>query len=141
MILIDCFLCSSYPCVLFESLPHMINQESHVYSWNLRKIYLVHFMKFWNLPRFTRVILKFQKSELGKFIPNFPLKHVITSTNRDEIEQDDSCCDKLKVALPNMVIRGGSGTPAISKIEFFVAIALHWKLLTFVAESSILDRC
>ena len=24
---------------------------------------------------------KFQKSELGKFIPNFPLKHVITSTN------------------------------------------------------------
>ena len=24
---------------------------------------------------------KFQKSELGKFTPNFPLKHVITSTN------------------------------------------------------------
>ena len=24
---------------------------------------------------------KFQKSELGKFISNFPLKHVITSTN------------------------------------------------------------
>ena len=23
------------------------------------------------------------KSELGKFIPNFPLKHVITSTNND----------------------------------------------------------
>ena len=30
---------------------------------------------------FTREISKFQKSELGKFIPNFPLKHVITSTN------------------------------------------------------------
>ena len=26
-------------------------------------------------------ISKFQKSELGKFIPNFPHKHVITSTN------------------------------------------------------------
>ena len=26
-------------------------------------------------------ILKSQKSELGKVIPNFPLKHVITSTN------------------------------------------------------------
>ena len=26
-------------------------------------------------------IPKFQKSELGKFIPNFPLKHVLTSTN------------------------------------------------------------
>ena len=33
------------------------------------------------LPRFTRDISKFQKGELGKFIPNFPLKHVITSTN------------------------------------------------------------
>ena len=39
-------------------------------------------MKFGeNLPRFTWEISKFQKSELGKFIPNFPLKHVITSTN------------------------------------------------------------
>ena len=46
--------------VLFESLSHMINQESHVYSRNLGKIYLVHF---------------------SKFIPIFPLKHVITSTN------------------------------------------------------------
>ena len=41
-----------YPCVL--SLDHMF----------IRKI--------WE---------KFQKSELSKFIPNFPLKHVITSTN------------------------------------------------------------
>ena len=31
LILIDCFLCNSYPCVLFESLSHVINQESHVY--------------------------------------------------------------------------------------------------------------
>ena len=44
---IDCFLCNSYPCVLFESLSHVINQESHVYSWNLGKIYLVRFLKFW----------------------------------------------------------------------------------------------
>ena len=48
LILIDCFLCNSYPCVLFESLSHVINQESHVYSWNLGKIYLVHFLKLWN---------------------------------------------------------------------------------------------
>ena len=81
LILIDCFLCNSYPCVLFESLSHVINQESHVYSWNLGKIYLVYFLKFWNLPRLTREISKFKKSEVGKFIPNFPLKHVITSTN------------------------------------------------------------
>ena len=32
---IDCFLCNSYPCVLFESLSHVINKESHVYSENL----------------------------------------------------------------------------------------------------------
>ena len=79
LILIDCFLCNSYPCMLFESLSHVINQESHVYSWNLWKIYLVHFLKFWHLPRFTSEISKFQKNELGKFIPNFPLKHVITT--------------------------------------------------------------
>ena len=35
---------------------------------------------FWNFE-ITREISKFQKSELGKFIPNFPLKHVTTSTN------------------------------------------------------------
>ena len=81
LILIDCFLCNSYPCVLFESLSHVINQESHVYSWNLGKIYLVHFSKFWNLSRFTWEISKFQKCELGKFIPNFPFKNAITSTN------------------------------------------------------------
>ena len=77
---IDCFSCNSYPCVLFdsiESLSHVINQESHVYTWNLGKIYLVHFLKFC----FAQEISKFQKSELSKFIPNFPLKHVITSTN------------------------------------------------------------
>ena len=75
---INCFLCNSYPSVLFENLPHAINQESHIYSWNLGKIYLVHFLKFWNQ---NFLISKFQKSELGKFIPNFPLKHVTTSTN------------------------------------------------------------
>ena len=81
LILIECFLCHSYPCVLFESLSHMISQESHVYSWNLGKIYLVHFWKLWSLPPFSREVSKFQKTELGKFIPNFPLKHVITSAN------------------------------------------------------------
>ena len=68
---------------LCESLSHVINQESHIYSSNLGKIYLVHFLKFSNLPRFTRAISKKKKKkkELGEFIPNFPLKHVITSTN------------------------------------------------------------
>ena len=30
LILIDCFLCNSYACVLIESLSQVINQESHV---------------------------------------------------------------------------------------------------------------
>ena len=34
-----------------------------------------------NVPRSFFDILKFQKTELGKFIPNFPLKHTITSTD------------------------------------------------------------
>ena len=45
LISIDCFLCNSYPCVLFDSLSHVINQESHVYPWHLGKIYLAHFLK------------------------------------------------------------------------------------------------
>ena len=55
-------------------------------------------------------------------------------------ERDDSCCRKIKITLSSIVIIGGSGMPAISKMELFVAIALHWKPLTFGAESSILDR-
>ena len=31
LILIDCFLCNSYPCVFFESLTHVINQESRLF--------------------------------------------------------------------------------------------------------------
>ena len=57
LILIDCFLCNSYPCVLFESLSHVINQESHVYSWNLGKIYFDHFLKFWNVKKVNSVNL------------------------------------------------------------------------------------
>ena len=34
-------------------------------------------------------------------------------------------CVKLKTTLPNIVIKGGSGTPVISKMELFVVIALH----------------
>ena len=60
--------------------------------------------------------------------------------NCDYIEQDDSCYVKLKFTLPNIVITGRFGMQAISNIGLFVAIALHGKLLTFVAESSILER-
>ena len=34
-------------------------------------------------------------------------------------------CVKSKVTLLNIVIRGGSGRPAVSKMEQSVAIALH----------------
>ena len=71
---VDCFLCNSYPFVLFENLPHVINLESHLYSWDLGKGYLVYF--------FEILKSRFKKSELGKFITYFPLKHVNTSTNK-----------------------------------------------------------
>ena len=48
-------------------------------------------------------------------------------------------CVKLKLTLPNIVIEGGFGMPTISKMELYVAIALHWKPLIFIAESSNLD--
>ena len=47
------------------------------------------FFEILKFPRSTRDISKFQKSELGKFIPNFPLKHVITSTNSIKVEASD----------------------------------------------------
>ena len=49
-------------------------------------------------------------------------------------------CFKLKITLPNIEVKGGSKTSAISKMELFVSTVLHWKALTFDAESSILDR-
>ena len=57
------------------------------------------FVKFGeNLPRSSFEILKFpsfhflkfQKSELGKFIPNFPLKHVITNINHT-VDSNQHC--------------------------------------------------
>ena len=35
--------------MLFEGLSDVINQESHVYSWNLGQTYLVHVLEFWSL--------------------------------------------------------------------------------------------
>ena len=49
-------------------------------------------------------------------------------------------CVKLKITLPNTLVRGKSGTPKISNVELFVAIALDWKPAIFVPESSMLGR-
>ena len=56
------------------------------------------------------------------------------------IAGDDGCICQIKIILSNVVIRNGSGTLAISKMKLFVAIALHWKPLTFFVENLILDR-
>ena len=82
LILIDCFLCNSYPCVLFESFSHMINQESPGIS---RMI----FVKFGeNLPRFQISLLNmwllvqisrstsFNKNDLI-FFSSWDLSHLI----------------------------------------------------------------
>ena len=57
----DCFFCNYYPFVLFESLSHVINQESHVYSSNFGKIYLVHFFEILNSPSFHSGDFKISK--------------------------------------------------------------------------------
>ena len=57
LLLIDCFLCNSYPCVVCESLSHVINQESHFYSWNLGKGYLVSLGRFQNFKKLNSVNL------------------------------------------------------------------------------------
>ena len=41
----------------------------------------------------------FQKSELGKFIPNFPLKYVITSTNNKGNAQFIFLCKPQKSSV------------------------------------------
>ena len=33
-------------------------------------------------------------------------------------------CVKLKIILPNIAVRGGSRTPAVSKMELFMAMTL-----------------
>ena len=97
---------------------------------------------FWKLFDAQRLFLDGIRS-LGLFLIkyHFIITIFIASfINCDYIEQDDSCYVKLKFTLPNIVITGRFGMQAISNIGLFVAIALHGKLLTFVAESSILER-
>ena len=60
-------MCSLRACHMWLTRNHMFIRE----IWGKFTSFI-----FWNFE-----ISKFQKSELGKFIPNFPLKHVITSTN------------------------------------------------------------
>ena len=40
-------------------------------------------------------------------------------------------CVKLKLPLPNVVIRDGSGTPGISKVGLVVAIASHFNFTLY----------
>ena len=67
-------------CNLFNVVNNIILKISRWWFVISRCCFLI-LKTFAYQPRFTREISKFQKSELGKFIPNFPLKHVITSTN------------------------------------------------------------
>ena len=76
LILIECF-CVSLTLVCSLRTCHMRLTRNHMFIREIwGKFTSLNFLKFWNLK-----ISKFHKSELGKFIPNFPLKHVITSTN------------------------------------------------------------
>ena len=60
-------VCSLRACHMWLNGNHMFIRE----IWGKFTSFV-----FWNFE-----ISKFQKSELGKFISDFPLKHVITSIN------------------------------------------------------------
>ena len=53
-------------CALWELVTCVINQESHVYSWKLGKIYLDHFLKFLKSPEGRR-FQNFKKVNLVNF--------------------------------------------------------------------------
>ena len=67
-----------------------INQESHAFSGNFGTNFPRQFTKL-NFPRCAREILDFVNL-LGKFIPNFPRSHGITSTYYMV-----GCCEPISV--------------------------------------------
>ena len=50
----------------------------------------------------------------SRMLPTSKKEFFVASADRDWIERDDSCLPKIKITLPNIVIKGGYGTPAIS---------------------------
>ena len=73
------FVCNSYPCVLFESLSQLT--RNHIFICDIWGNLPHSFFEILKSLCFTQEVSKFQKSELGKIIPNLPLINVITSTN------------------------------------------------------------
>ena len=71
LILINFFVCVILTLLCSLRACHVWLTRNHMF---IREIW-VKFTSFFEIWK------KFRKSELGKFIPNFPLKHVITSTN------------------------------------------------------------
>ena len=92
LILVDCF-CVILTLVSCLRVCHMWLTRNHMFireTWGKFTLFI-----FWNLPSFTREISNFQESELSKFIPNFSLKHVITSKAPDRIWFVDSQLEDL----------------------------------------------
>ena len=74
-------VCSLRTCHMWLTRNHMFISRinmwflvNHIWQSHLGNVYLVYF--------FEILKSRFQKSELGKFIAYFPLKNVITSTNK-----------------------------------------------------------
>ena len=81
--------CTEFTFLKFWSFPSKTREISKFQKMNEVNFPQISRINMWFLVNhmlqaltcFTREISKFQKSELGKFISNFPLKHMITSTN------------------------------------------------------------
>ena len=55
--------------------------------------------KFTTFISWNFEISKFQESELGKFIPNFPLKHVITSKNVIKMKTLENYVNDIRINI------------------------------------------
>ena len=80
------FLCNSCPYVLFESLSHVINQESHVYLWNLGTFIFLNFeislVSLWRFQNFKKV-----NSVNLSYIPLLNMWSLVQITLDDSLEQ------------------------------------------------------
>ena len=88
LIMFNCFLCNSYPCVLFESFSHVINQELHVIREISGKFTSFLFLRFQNFKKVNSVNLS-QISLLSMWLPVLTLSISIPPTIISKISYMD----------------------------------------------------
>ena len=112
-------VCSLRACHMWLTRNHMFIREI------LGKFTLFIFLNF-EISK----ISKFQNSELSKFIPNFPLKHVITLLVL--ICDRNIICRKLFTSSPNVVREVKSMSPSFKHFAWYFTLL---SILIWIARS------